>query len=62
MPSRPLVPAPTNTMRPPLRSALASNVGAERDAIALLLHRGDHLAVFGEHQVDDAAGVAVCRC
>ena len=43
-------------MRPPLRSALAHHVGADRDAIALALHRGEHLAVLGEHQVDDAAG------
>ena len=55
-PSRPLVPAPTKTRRPPLRSALAINVGADRDAIALLLDRGEHPAIFVQHQVDDAGG------
>ena len=42
---------------PALAQRLGAHVGAERDAIALLLDRREHAAVFGEHQVDDAAGV-----
>ncbi len=42
---------------PALAERLGADVGAERDAIALLLHRGEHAAVLGEHQVHDAAGV-----
>jgi hypothetical protein len=53
-PSRPLVPAPTKTTRPPLRERLGEQVGAKRDAVALALHGQQHLPVLGEHQVDDA--------
>ena len=55
-PSRPLVPAPTKTMRPPLAECLGEHVGAEGDAVALALDRGEHLAVLGQHQIDDAGG------
>ena len=40
-----------------LAQGLGAHVGAERDAVALLLHRGEHAAVFGQHEVDNAAGV-----
>ena len=42
---------------PALAQRLRAHVGAERDAIALLLDGRQHAAVLGEHQVDDAAGV-----
>ena len=40
---------------------LREHVGAKGDAIALALHRRQHLAVFGQHQVDDVQRRAVCR-
>ncbi len=55
-PSRPLVPAPTKTMRPPLRSAWRDDLDADRDALLLRWHGREHLAVFVEHQLDDVGG------
>ena len=56
MPSRPLVPAPTNMMRPSLRRAVAiiSMPTAMRSLLAL--DRREHLAILIDHQVDDVVG------
>ena len=56
MPRRPLVPAPTKTMRPPLRSAVGDHLDADGDALALALHGREHLAIFVDHQIDDVVG------
>ena len=40
-----------------LAERLRAHVGAKRDAVAFLLNRRDHAAVFGEHQIHNAAGV-----
>ena len=57
MPSRPLVPAPTKTMRPPLRSAFAHMSAPSAMRSRSFWTAASMLAVLGEHQVDDAAGV-----
>ena len=56
MPSRPLVPAPTKTMRPFLRSAAGDHFDADSDALALAPHGVEHLAIFVDHQIDEVGG------
>ena len=55
-PSRPLVPAPTKTMRPPLRSAcvMISTPTAMRSFSRCTA--AQHLAVLVEHPFDDVGG------
>ena len=60
-PSRPLVPAPMKMTRPPLRRAWRDDLDAVRDALFLLLNRGDDLAVLVDHHLDDVARPASCR-
>ena len=47
------MPAPTKTMRPPLRSACVEDVDPDGDAILLALHGREHLAIFVEHVFDE---------
>ena len=55
-PSRPLVPAPTKMIRPPVPQGLRDDVDADRDAILLAVHGREHLAIFVEHALDDVGG------
>ena len=55
-PSRPLVPAPTKMIRPPLAQRLRDDVDADGDPLLLALHRREHLAIFVQHPFDDVGG------
>ena len=60
-PSRPLVPGADEHDAAALAERLGQDVGAEGDAIALALDGGEHLPVFGDHEIDDARTRAACR-
>ncbi len=49
-------PGPDEDNAPVLPDRLGQHVGAKRDAIALPLHGRQHLAVFGDHEIDNATG------
>ena len=61
-PSRPLVPAPTKTIRPPLRSACVMISMPCGDLLLFLVHRGDDLAVLVHHHIDDVADRSLVDC
>jgi hypothetical protein len=61
MPRRPLVPAPTKTIRPAAPQGGRHHLDADREPLAFALHRAQHLAVLGVHQVDEIDGEPACR-
>ena len=52
-PSRPLVPAPTKTMRPPPAERLREDLDPDGNPVFLALHGREHLAILVKHAFDE---------